>query len=90
MVRVLKYSSEKAEVRSWLTFLRIEVLGISQEEMGKLLGYSDQAVSNWERSAREPRLTYEQWEALCECGRVSFEQLGQLRQTFLSQLLQKS
>jgi DNA-binding XRE family transcriptional regulator len=63
----------KKETRN-LTRLR-EKSGLTQRQMGELLGVTDQTVSNWERGVKAMKLTVKQTRLLCRLFNCTIEEL---------------
>lgn len=46
--------------------LRREELGLTQRDIGQVLGKTDQTISNWETGIYEPKMTPREFKRLCE------------------------
>ena len=59
-------------------FMRLmrERAGLTQRELGKIIGKSDQAVSDWERGQSVPSLTPPTMKLLCEALGITFDELA--------------
>lgn len=62
--------------KPWMFFTGYRLsLGVSQKDLGKLLGLSDQTISNWENGKAVPRLTPGKMLQLCQQLNCSLEDL---------------
>ena len=55
-----------------------KILGLTQRQLADVVGVTDQAVSDWERGVRMPRLSPRQAAALCGLLQVSIDELAQM------------
>jgi len=55
-----------------------KVLGLTQRQIADVVGVTDQAVSDWERGVRMPKLTPRQTADLCDTLQVSIEELARM------------
>jgi DNA-binding XRE family transcriptional regulator len=62
---------------NWLSEVR-EHHKKTQRDIALALNTTDRTVSNWELRGGNPKLTYEQWTALCKLFECTFDELGQL------------
>jgi putative transcriptional regulator len=57
---------------------RRKTLGLTQRDIANTLGITDQAVSDWERGVRTPRLSPRQSADLCQLMQFDIFQLADL------------
>jgi transcriptional regulator with XRE-family HTH domain len=62
---------------NWLASVR-ELHKKTQRDLALALKTTDRTVSNWELRGGNPKLTYDQWVALCRLFGCSFDELGQI------------
>jgi transcriptional regulator with XRE-family HTH domain len=62
---------------NWLGSVR-ELHKKTQRDVALALKTTDRTVSNWELRGGNPKLTYDQWVALCKLFGCSFDELGQI------------
>lgn len=55
-----------------------KILGLTQRQIADAVGVTDQAVSDWERGVRQPRLTPRQAALLCKTLEVSVDELAEI------------
>lgn len=55
-----------------------KILGLTQRQIADVVGVTDQAVSDWERGVRMPRLSPRQAAKLCNLLQVSIDELAQM------------
>jgi DNA-binding XRE family transcriptional regulator len=54
---------------------RREELGLTQRDVGLVLGKTDQTISNWETGIYEPKMTPREFKRLCEVLRWSLSDI---------------
>jgi putative transcriptional regulator len=55
-----------------------KILGLTQRDIANALGITDQAVSDWERGVRTPRLSPRQTAILCQLMQLDVFQLADM------------
>ena len=55
-----------------------KILGLTQRQIANVIGVTDQAVSDWERGVRTPKLSPRQTADLCKTLQVSIEELADI------------
>ena len=52
-----------------------EELGLTQRDIGQVLGKTDQTISNWETGIYEPKMTPREFKRLCEVLQWSLDDI---------------